>query len=98
MSVCKFGADFYELVCEYLTPNEILANRVITAVSCELFEKRLELDMSPDKFADYMGVSKRRVRRWENCDHDFSLREAAQLCDKLGIAMKIELHRNEDRG
>lgn len=44
-----------------------------------------------------MSVCK-RVRRCEGCDRDFSLREAAPLCDKLGITMKVELRRNEDRG
>lgn len=59
----------------------ILTSDIATTIS----DKRLELGMSKKQLAKLLGVSKKKVKKYEDGDYDFSISEICNIFDKLHI-------------
>ena len=86
----NLGRDLAPL-SEYLTGADIISANVLADISLKIVEERLKLKYTQKKFAEYMGVSQGMVSKWEGDNYNFSIESLANICDKLGLDLKISM-------
>ena len=48
-------------------------------------DNRIDRKMSVKEFANFFGISKKKMNKWLNGDHNFNIEEIALICEKLDI-------------
>lgn len=83
------GSSLNQLLFQYMTPAEIIANRQRALIASAIEIWRVDHDMSRDDFAKLVGVSSVTVAEWESGEHDFCISELSEISCKTGIPIEI---------
>lgn len=63
----------------------------LARISAQIERCRLDMEMTQEEFAKYMGVSQGMVSRWENRDYNFTVKSLNDICQKLNLSLTIDL-------
>lgn len=60
-------------------------------ISAQIERCRLDMEMTQEEFAQYLGVSQGMVSRWENRDYNFTVKSLNDICQKLNLSLTIDM-------
>ena len=63
----------------------------LAKISAQIERCRLDMEMTQEEFAKYMGVSQGMVSRWENRDYNFTVKSLNDICQKLNLSLTIDM-------
>lgn len=63
--------------------------KLLYEISTGIFEYRIEHKLSYKEMAAELGVSVYKLKRYENGDYNFTLRELIHICDALNLTIHI---------
>lgn len=63
----------------------------LAKISAQIERCRLDMEMTQEEFAQYMGVSQGMVSRWENRDYNFTVKSLNDICQKLNLSLTIDM-------
>jgi DNA-binding transcriptional regulator YiaG len=76
---------------ENLTENEIQQIKTAALLSFKIELKRIELGMDLKQFAKYMGVTKRKISKWESGKYNFKISSLIDISYKLNLNLLISI-------
>ncbi len=63
----------------------------LAKISAQIERCRLDMEMTQEEFAKYLGVSQGMVSRWENRDYNFTVKSLNDICQKLNLSLTIDM-------
>ena len=60
-------------------------------ISAQIERCRLDMEMTQEEFAQYLGVSQGMLSRWENRDYNFTVKSLNDICQKLNLSLTIDM-------
>ena len=63
----------------------------LAKISAQIERCRLDMEMTQEEFAKYLGVSQGMVSRWENRDYNFTVKSLNDICLKLNLSLTIDM-------
>lgn len=78
-------------VTEGISEAEVKTTIELAKISAKIEKCRLDLGMTQNEFADYMGVTQGMVSKWESREYNFTIRSLNEICDKLGIKVSLQM-------
>ena len=75
-----------------LTPAEMKTACLMGAVSAELINKRHQMGMTQNDFADFLGVSQGMVSKWEKPGYNFTISALVNLFEKIDVNFDVVLN------
>lgn len=78
-------------VTEGISEAEVKTTIELAKISAKIEKCRLDLGMTQNEFADYMGVTQGMVSKWESREYNFTIRSLNEICDKLGIKLSLQM-------
>ncbi len=85
------GAKKTNWVSEGFSDAEIKSIVELAKISARIERCRLEMGMTQQEFAEYMGVSQGMVSKWESREYNFTIRTLNEICQKIDLDMSISL-------
>ena len=76
-------------ISEGFSNSEVKSIIEIAKISARIEQKRNEMGMTQQEFAEYMGVSQGMVSKWESRNYNFTLKTLNDICQKLQISISI---------
>lgn len=70
---------------------DVTAAKYLGKISAAIVKRRTELKMTQKEFAHYLDVSQGMVSRWEGGDYNFTVKGLAEIAEKLGLDLYINL-------
>lgn len=80
-------------VTEGLSAAEIKTIVELAKISARIEGSRLEMGMTQQEFAEYMGVTQGMVSKWESRDYNFTIRSLNEICRKLDLELSVTLNK-----
>ena len=80
-------------VTQGLSEAEVKTTVELAKLSAKIERARLELGMTQNEFAEYMGVTQGMVSKWESREYNFTIRSINEICYKLGIDFTISMEK-----
>lgn len=71
--------------------SDVISSKCMSDLSSSIVEKRLDLGLTQKQFAEYVHVSQAMVSKWEGGDYNFSIKELAELAERLGMDLQVSL-------
>lgn len=84
-------------VTEGLSAAEIKTIVELAKISVRIEGSRLEMGMTQQEFAEYMGVTQGMVSKWESRDYNFTIRSLNEICQKLDLELSVSLNKPYSR-
>lgn len=81
-------------VAEGMSQVEAKTTVELAKISARIEKSRLDMGMTQQEFADYMGVSQGMVSKWESRDYNFTVRTLNEICEKLKLNVTVEIDAN----
>ncbi len=63
----------------------------LAKISAKIERCRLDLGMTQNEFAEYMGVTQSMVSKWESREYNFTIRSLNEICQKLNITLSMSM-------
>ena len=76
---------------ESLSEVEIKTTVELAKISARIELCRMEMGMTQQEFAKYMGVSQGMVSKWESREYNFTIRSLNEIGRKLGLDLFVNL-------
>lgn len=73
---------------DYFTDEQWEYNGALAIIGAEIQFRRLDAGKSQTEFAKDLKVSKRKVLKWEEGEHNFTIRELAKIAAYFGIRVE----------
>ena len=83
--------EFLQIFEEELTIADINASRYLGKISAAIAKCRIDMKATQKEFSEYLGISQGMVSRWESGDYNFTVRGLAEIAEKLGLELYINL-------
>lgn len=65
----------------------------LAKISAKIERARLDLGMSQNEFADFMGVTQGMVSKWESRNYNFTIRSLNEICHKLDLNLYVNIEK-----
>lgn len=78
-----------------LTNAQKETNRLLAAVSSQIYLRRKELGLTQTEFARRLSVSQPMVCQWESGEYNFTLENIAQILDELKLRIDFSVYEVE---
>lgn len=78
-------------VTEGFSEAEVKTTVELAKISAKIERCRLDLGMTQNEFADYMGVTQAMVSKWESREYNFTIRSLNEICHKLGVTLSMNI-------
>lgn len=88
------GAKKTNWVSEGFSDAEIKSIVELAKISARIERCRLEMGMTQQEFAEYMGVSQGMVSKWESREYNFTIRTLNEICQKIDLDLSISLDKS----
>lgn len=85
------GAKKTNWITEGLTGTEVKTIVELAKISARIERCRLDLGMTQEQFASYMGVSQGMVSKWESREYNFTIRSLNEICQKLNLVLSVNV-------
>ncbi len=87
------GAKKSNWLTEGLTEAEIKSAINLAKISARIERCRLDMGMTQQEFADYLGVTQGMVSKWEGREYNFTIKTLNEICEKVKLDLNISLDR-----
>lgn len=92
------GAKDTKWIAEGLSISEQKTIVELAKISARIERCRLELEMTQEEFAKYMGVSQGMISKWESREYNFTIRSLNEICQKLNMNFSVSIARPGVKG
>lgn len=79
-------------VVEGMSEAHIKTTVELARISARIEKCRLDMGMTQQEFAEYMGVSQGMVSKWESTDYNFTIKALNEICEKLKLTLNVEIN------
>ena len=76
-------------VSEGISKSEVKTIVELAKISAQIERCRLDMGMTQQKFAEYMGVTQAMVSKWESREYNFTIRTLNEICQKTNLNLSI---------
>ena len=73
------------------TDSEVKTTIELARISAQIERCRLNMGMSQQEFAKYLGVSQGMISKWESREYNFTIKALNEICEQLGMDLSISL-------
>lgn len=84
-------------VSEGLSDVEVKTIVELAKISARIERSRIELGMTQQEFAEYMGVTQGMVSRWESREYNFTIKTLNEICQKIDLELFVSLEKTRVR-
>lgn len=92
------GAKETKWIAEGLSISEQKTIVELAKISARIERCRLELEMTQEEFAKYMGVTQGMISKWESREYNFTIRSLNEICQKLNMDFSVSIARPGVKG
>ena len=85
------GAKRTSWIMEGISEAEVKTIVDLAKISARIERYRIELGMTQQEFAEYMGVSQGMVSKWESREYNFTIRSLNEICQKLDLDFSVSI-------
>lgn len=85
------GAKKASWITDGLTEAEVKTAIELAKISARIERCRLDLGMTQQEFAKYIGVTQGMVSKWEGREYNFTIRTLNEICEKVNLDLSISL-------
>ncbi len=85
------GAKKSNWPAEGLTEAEVKSAIDLAKISARIERCRLDMGMTQQEFADYLGVTQGMVSKWEGREYNFTIKTLHEICAKLKLDLSISM-------
>ena len=79
-------------VVEGMSEAHIKTTVELARISARIEKCRLDMGMTQQEFAEYMGVSQGMVSKWESTEYNFTIKSLNEICEKLKLTLNVEIN------
>lgn len=87
------GAKKTKWVSEGFSDAEVKTIVELAKISAQIERCRLEMGMTQQEFAKYMGVSQGMISKWESREYNFTIKTLNDICSKLNLEFSVNLEK-----
>ena len=80
-------------VSEEFSDAEVKTTVELAKISARIERCRLEMGMTQQEFAKYMGVTQGMVSKWESREYNFTIRTLNDICQKIDLELSVHLEK-----
>lgn len=80
-------------VSEGFSEAEVKTMVELAKISARIERCRIEMDMTQQEFAEYMGVTQGMVSRWESREYNFTIKTLNEICQKINLELSVSLEK-----
>ena len=66
---------------------------VKTMVELAKISARIEMGLTQQEFAEYMGVTQGMISKWESREYNFTIKTLNEICQKLDLELSVSLEK-----
>ena len=85
------GAKRTNWIMEGISEAEVKTIVDLAKISTRIERYRIEMGMTQQEFAEYMGVSQGMVSKWESREYNFTIRSLNEICQKLALDFSVSI-------
>ena len=63
----------------------------LARIYAKIERSRLEMGMTQQDFAEYMGVTQGIVSKWESREYNFTIKTLNEICQKIDLELSVSL-------
>ena len=78
---------------EGLTEAEVKTTVELAKISARIERCRLDMGMTQQEFAEYLGVTQGMVSKWEGREYNFTIRTLNEVCEKINLNLSIVIEK-----
>ena len=87
------GAKKTNWLSEGLTEAEVKTTVELAKISARIERCRLDMGMTQQEFAEYLGVTQGMVSKWEGREYNFTIRTLNEVCEKINLNLSIVIEK-----
>ena len=80
-------------ISEGFSETEIKTMVELAKISAQIERGRIEMGMTQQEFAEYMGVTQGMVSKWESREYNFTIKTLTEICQKLDLELCVSLEK-----
>lgn len=80
-------------VSEGFSEAEVKTMVELAKISAQIERRRIEMGLTQQKFAEYMGVTQETVSEWESREYNFTIKTLTEICQKIDLKLSVSLER-----
>ena len=80
-------------VSEGFSKAEVKTIVELAKISAQIERCRLEMSMTQQEFAKFMGVTQGMVSKWESREYNFTIKTLNDICQKIDLELYISLEK-----
>lgn len=80
-------------VSEGFSEAEVKTMVELAKISARIERCRMEMGMTQQEFAEYMGVTQGMVSRWESREYNFTIKTLNEICQKINLELSVSLEK-----
>lgn len=88
------GAKKTNWVSEGFSEAEVKTIVELAKISAQIERCRIEMGMTQQEFAEYMGVTQGMVSKWESREYNFTIKTLNDICQKVGLELSVSLEKS----
>lgn len=69
-------------------------HKICAKISVNILQKRISMNKTQKEFAKYMNVSQGMVSKWESGEYNFTIKNIADIFDKLDLNVDLIIDEN----
>lgn len=80
-------------ISEGFSEAEVKTMVELAKISARIERCRIEMGMTQQEFAEYMGVSQGMVSKWESREYNFTIKTLNEICQKIDLELSVRLEK-----
>lgn len=87
------GAKKTSWVSEGFPEAEVKTVVELAKISARIERCRIEMGLTQQEFAEYMGVTQGMVSKWESREYNFTIKTLNEICQKIDLELSVSLEK-----
>lgn len=80
-------------VSEGFSEAEVKTMVELAKISARIERCRIEMGLTQQEFAEYMGVTQGMISKWESREYNFTIKTLNEICQKLDLELSVSLEK-----
>lgn len=80
-------------VSEGFSEAEVKTMVELAKISARIERRRIEMGLTQQEFAEYMGVTQGMISKWESREYNFTIKTLNEICQKLDLELSVSLEK-----
>lgn len=80
-------------ISEGFSEAEVKTMVELAKISARIERCRLEMGLTQQEFAEYMGVTQGMVSKWESREYNFTIKTLNDICQKIDLELSVRLEK-----